>query len=54
MEEDFFAAWESYLKLCRLSASGFFADMIKSVGLRSPFEDGCIEEIVTKLRKRFL
>lgn len=54
MEEDFSAAWESYLKLCHLSASGFFADMIKAVGLRSPFEDGCIEEIVTKLRKRFL
>lgn len=51
MDENYKNAWESYLKLCRLSASGFFTDMIKEVGLESPFEDGCIKNIVEKLEK---
>ncbi len=51
MDEDFEAAWESYLKLCRLSASDFFTNMIKEVGLMSPFEPGCLKNIVEKLEK---
>ncbi len=51
MDENFQAAWESYLKLCRLSASDFFTNMVREVGLRSPFEDGCIKNIVEKLEK---
>lgn len=52
MDEDYGKAWESYLKLCRLSASGFFTDMLKEVGLESPFEDGCIKRIVEKLEEK--
>lgn len=51
MDRDFPQAWESYLKLCRLSASGFFTDMIREVGLKNPFEDGCIRDIVKRLEK---
>ncbi len=51
MDEDFDAAWESYLKLCRLSASDFFTNMIKEVGLMSPFEPGCLKNIAEKLEK---
>lgn len=51
MDEDFDAAWKSYLKLCRLSASDFFTNMVKEVGLMSPFEPGCIKNIVEKLEK---
>lgn len=51
MDENYTKAWESYLKLCKLSASDFFVNMLKEVGLNSPFEDGCMEEIVTKLNK---
>lgn len=51
MEEDFREAWESYLKLCRLSASDFFTNMIKEAGLMSPFEPGCVKTIVEKLEK---
>ena len=51
MDEDFDAAWASYLKLCRLSASDFFTNMVKEVGLMSPFEPGCIKNIVEKLEK---
>lgn len=39
MDEDFQAAWESYLKLCFLSASDFYTNMLKKVGLKVPFED---------------
>ena len=31
MKKDFKEAWESYLTLCKLSASGFFTDMIKEL-----------------------
>ena len=49
MDEDYKKAWENYLKLCKLSARDFFVNMIKEVGLNSPFEDGCIEALVRKL-----
>ena len=51
MDADFEEAWKSYLKLCRLSASDFFTNMIKEVGLDSPFETGCLKNIVEKLEK---
>ncbi|MCM1193475.1 MAG: M3 family oligoendopeptidase [Butyrivibrio sp.] len=51
MDEDYRAAWESYLKLCKLSASDFFTNMIKEVGLDNPFEPGCMKNIVEKLEK---
>ena len=49
MDADFEEAWKSYLKLCRLSASDFFTNMIKEAGLDSPFENGCLKNIVEKL-----
>lgn len=49
MNEDYDKAWDSYLKLCKLSASDFFVNLIKDAGLKSPFENGCIKEIVEKL-----
>lgn len=51
MDEDFAGAWESYLKLCMLSASDFYTNMLKDVGLDSPFEEGAIKNIVEKLKK---
>ena len=51
MDEDFDGAWKSYLKLCNLSASDFFTSMVKEVGLMSPFEPGCVKNIVEKLEK---
>lgn len=52
MDENYEEAWKSYLKLCRLSASGFFTDMIVEVGLGNPFEDGCVKSIVERLQKK--
>lgn len=51
MNKDYKAAWESYLGLCRTSAADFFTNMIKDAGLKSPFEDGTIEAIVSDLRE---
>lgn len=52
MDEDFRGAWENYLKLCKLSASDFFTNMVPEVGLVSPFADGCIREMVEKLEEK--
>ena len=51
MDDDYKAAWESYLKLCKLSACDFYTNMIREVGLDSPFEPGCMKNIVKKLEK---
>ncbi|MCR2049192.1 M3 family oligoendopeptidase [Acetatifactor muris] len=51
MDADFDGAWESYLKLCRLSASDFYTNMVREAGLTSPFEPGCVKNIVEKLEK---
>ncbi|MDO4619554.1 MAG: M3 family oligoendopeptidase [Lachnospiraceae bacterium] len=51
MDRDYKGAWESYLKLCKLSASDFFTGMVKQVGLRSPFEDGCIRDVISELER---
>lgn len=42
-------AWNSYLKLCELSATKTTKDLLKAVGLKSPFDDGTIREITPKL-----
>lgn len=52
MDRDYKQAWESYLKLCKLSASKFFTDLLKEVGLDNPFEDGCIRRVVEGLESR--
>ncbi len=52
MDENYKEAWESYLKLCRLSASDFYTNMLKEVGLDCPFESGCVENIIEKIEKK--
>ena len=52
MDEDYKEAWQSYLKLCRLSASDYFENLLKAAGIRSPFEEGCMKEIVDKLKNK--
>ena len=51
MEKDYHKAWESYLELCRESASDFFTNMIQRAGLQSPFEEGTIGRIAGELRE---
>ena len=49
MDKDYKAAWDSYLRLCKLSASDFFTGLLPQVGLRNPFEDGCLKNVVEQL-----
>ena len=51
MEENYEEAWKSYLKLCNLSASKFYGEMLHEAGLDVPYEDGCIESMTHKLEK---
>ena len=53
MDEDYETAWKSYLTLCKLSASDFYVNMLKQVGLKSPFEEGCMKDIVEKLTRLY-
>ena len=39
------AAWEKYLAFVDQAGTKTFADLCQSVGLRVPYEDGCICEI---------
>ena len=52
MDRDYKEAWNSYLKLCRLSASDFFFGLMDQVGLDDPFEDGCLKHVVRNLREK--
>ena len=52
MDRDYRQAWDSYLKLCRLSASDFFTNLLPQVGLNNPFEDGCLAEVVKGLEAK--
>ncbi len=52
MDEDYKTAWESYLKLCNLSASMFFSDMLPEVGLKVPFVEGCLDDTIKKLSEK--
>ena len=49
MDKDYKAAWDSYLRLCKLSASDFFTGLLPQAGLHNPFEDGCLKNVVEQL-----
>lgn len=51
MEENFTEAWDKYLEFCKESAKGYFAEMLNKVGLRSPFEEGFIKELINKIER---
>ncbi|PIC58560.1 oligoendopeptidase F [Sporosarcina sp. P12(2017)] len=43
---DFDDAWTDYLALCQLGGSKSFLELVATVHLRSPFEDGTVESIM--------
>ena len=51
MDRDYEGAWKSYLKLCRRSASKYHTELLKDIGLDTPFADGTISKIVDGLEK---
>ena len=52
MDKDYKEAWNHYLKLCRLSVKDFYEAELKEVGLKSPFSDGTIDELVKEMEKK--
>lgn len=45
-QKDYQAAWNDYLRLCRLGGSRSFLDLVKAAGLVSPFAPGCVASVV--------
>jgi len=43
------AAWEDYLRLCKLGGSMPFVELVKEANLISPFEDGCVQSVVGEI-----
>lgn len=52
MDKDFKEAWEHYLELCKLSVKDFYENELEEVGLKSPFRDGTIENLVNEMKNR--
>ncbi|MCD2137330.1 M3 family oligoendopeptidase [Salinicoccus halitifaciens] len=44
--EDFEAAWKDYVALCKLGGSLPFNALVSMAGLRSPFEEGSLKEVI--------
>ncbi len=46
MNENYKEAWEGYLTLCSRGGTLKFTHLIREAGLKSPFEEGCIKDMV--------
>lgn len=51
MDEDYNDAWNKYLAFSNESAKDTFQNMLHNVGLKSPFEDGFMKDLILKLDK---
>jgi M3 family oligoendopeptidase len=45
------AAMNTYVRLCRRGGEAPFGELVKSAGLVSPFEDGCLAQVVDQARR---
>ncbi|MBQ3253483.1 MAG: M3 family oligoendopeptidase [Acholeplasmatales bacterium] len=43
-------AWDRYVSLCKLGGTKSFLELLESVGLHNPFNEGTIESIVNRLK----
>ncbi len=50
MDKDKESAWQSYLKLCKMSASKFHTELLEEAGLETPFKNGVLAQIVENLK----
>lgn len=49
-ERDFAGAMDSYVKLCRRGGEAPFQELTRGAGLISPFDDGCLRDVVAKAK----
>lgn len=45
-QEDYKGAWQDYLNLCKQGGSQSFLELVKTAGLESPFNEGCVASTV--------
>lgn len=50
MDEDYKDAWQKYVEFCLKSGKDYFPNMLNNVGIKSPFEDGFMKELVEKIK----
>lgn len=50
-KKDRITAWEDYVRLCKAGGSMPFSELVKYAGLKVPFEDGCISEVVGPIKE---
>ena len=50
-EEDRAGAMEAYVALCKRGGSAPFQELVRSAGLTSPFDEGCLERVVARARE---
>ena len=50
-EDDYALAMKDYVALCQRGGSAPFQELVKSAGLISPFQNGCLEDVIAKARK---
>lgn len=43
-------AWQDYLEICRLGGTQSFLQIIETANLKSPFEEGNLETVITSIR----
>ncbi|HBN82689.1 MAG TPA: M3 family oligoendopeptidase [Clostridiales bacterium] len=44
-------AWSDYLAICKVGGTQSFLEIVKTAGLISPFEDGCLKSVVGEIDK---
>ena len=49
--EDKASAWKDYINLCEQGGSKSFLDLVKTANLKSPFESGCLAEVVKPIEE---
>ena len=42
-------AWNDYITLCKLGGTKSFLQLVKAANLKSPFEDGCLKNVVKNM-----
>jgi M3 family oligoendopeptidase len=40
------SVWQDYLRLCRQGGSQSFTELVRTAGLVSPFEEGCVDTVI--------
>ena len=49
-QENHASAWADYVRLCKAGGSRSFLDLVKLAKLMSPFEDGCVENVIGTIK----